>query len=170
MEELRELWEQAMRGEPRWSADHPSSAFRTGSVVLRGPWPERVVVHKCMEPDEVPTWLDRLFALLADECFASEVRAACGLGLQDWIHPFNDGNGHTGGLLMLAMLYGSYSQLTLVCLAYDLVVNRAATTRQFRRLREREGDAVDFCLGMLGQVRDAQERALGMHAPIGLCC
>ena len=64
----------------------------------------------------------------------------------------------------------SYSQTTLVCLAYELVVNRAAATRQFRLLREREGDAVYFCLGTLGQARDAQERALGMHDPIEPCC
>jgi Fic family protein len=163
-EEIRRLWEQAMRGEPRWSADHPSSAFRTGTVVVRGPWPERVVVHKCMEPDEMPAWLDRLVALLSDERFAPEIRAACGLGLLDWIHPFTDGNGHTGRLLMLSMLNDFYSQTTLVCLAHELVVNRAATTRQFRRLRERKGDAAGFCLGMLGQVKDAQERALDMLA------
>ena len=83
VEDLHGLWEQAMRGEPRWSADHPSSAFRTRAVVVRGPWPERVVLHKCIEPDEVPAWLDRLVALLSGERFAPEIRAACGLGLQD---------------------------------------------------------------------------------------
>ena len=31
---------------------------------------------------------------------------------------------------------------------------------QFARLRNRETDAAGFCLGLLGQVRDAQERAL----------
>ena len=162
--ELCGLWEQAMYGEPRWSADHPSSAFRKGSVVVRGPWPERVVVHKCMDPDEVPTWLDRLVSFLSDERFTPEVRAACGLGLLDWVHPFTDGNGHTGRLLMLAMLSDVYSQPMLVCLAHELVVNRAATTRQFRQLRERKGGADGFCLGMIGRIRDAQERALGMAA------
>lgn len=161
-EDFHVLWEQAMRGEPRWSADHPSSAFRTGSAVLRGPWPERVILHKCMDPNNVSTWLDRLVALLSDERFAPEMRAACGLGLHDWIHPFADGNGHTGRLLMLAMLGGFYSHPTLACLAYELVGNRAATIRQFKRLRERNADALGFCLGMLNQVRDAQERALNM--------
>lgn len=163
-EELHGIWEQAMHGEPRWSADHPSSAFRTGTVTLRGPWPERAVVHRCMGPDEVPAWLDRLVALLADERFAPEVRAACGLGLHDWIHPFMDGNGHTGRLLMLAALDGLYSRATLVCLVRELVVNRSATSRQFKRLREREGDAEGFCLGLLGQVKDAQERAMRILA------
>lgn len=161
-EDLRELWEQAMCGEPRWSTDYPSSAFRTSAVVLRGPWPERVVLHRCMDPDEVPAWLDRLVALLSDERFTPEVRAACGLGLQDWIHPFTDGNGHTGRLLMLARLDGFYSQPTLVCLAYELVANRAVTLQQFKQLRERKADAIGFCLGMLVQVGDAQKRALDM--------
>jgi len=163
-EELHGIWEQAMRGEPRWSADHPTSSFRTGTVTLRGPWPERVVVHRCMEPGEVPAWLDRLVALMADERFEPEIRASCGLGLHDWIHPFKDGNGHTGRLLMLAMLDGLYSQATLVCLVRELVANRPATSRQFKLLRERKGDAEGFCLGLLGQVRDAQERALSFLA------
>ena len=165
-EEFHGLWEQAMQGEPRWSDDYPSSAFRTCTVVLRGPRPERVLLHKCMEPDEVPAWLYHLVVFLSDGRFAPEIRAACGLGLQDWIHPFIDGNGHTGRLLMLSMLDGFYSQPTLVCLAYELVVNRAETIRQFKQLRDRKVDAIGFCLGMLGQLRDAQERALNMLAEI----
>ena len=123
-EEIRGLWEQAVCGEPHWSADFPSSAIRTGIATVRSPWPERALLHKCMEPDEVPVWLNRLINLLWDERLAPELRAACGLGLLDWIHPFGDGNGHTGRLLMLATLNARYSQLTLVCLAYELVINR----------------------------------------------
>lgn len=161
-EDFPRLWEQAMRREPRWSADYPSSSFRTGTVVLRGSWPDRVIVHKCMGHDEVPAWLDRLIGFLSDDRFAIELRAACGLGLLGWIHPFNDGNGHTDRLLMIAMLSSGYSQPTLVSLAHELVVNRATTTQQFRQLREREADAAGFCLGLLGQLADAQQRALNM--------
>ena len=160
--DFRGLWEQAMRREPRWSADYPSSSFRTGTVVLRGSWPDSVVVHKCMGADEVPAWLDRLISFLSDDRFALELRAACGLGLLGWIHPFNDGNGHTDRLLMIAMLSSGYSKPTLVSLAHELVVNRATTTQQFKQLRERTADATGFCLGMLGQLRDAQQRALNM--------
>ena len=55
-----------------------------------------------------------------------------------------------------------YSHPTLVCLAYELVANRAATIQQFKRLRERNNDAIGFCLGMFCQIEDAQERALDM--------
>jgi len=65
---------------------------------------------------------------------------------------------------MLAMLNARYSQLTLVCLAYELVANRAATIQQFKQLRERNNDAIGFCLGMLCQIGDAQQRALDMLA------
>lgn len=164
VDDLHGLWEQAMFGEPRWSADFPSPAFRTGGVTVRGAWPERAVLHSCMAASEIPTWLERLIALLADERYAPEVRAACGLGLHDWIHPFSDGNGHTGRLLMLTVLDGRYSQPTLVCLAHELVANRHATMEQFAHLRNREADAAGFCLGLLAQVRDAQERALDILA------
>ena len=164
VDDLHGLWEQAMCGEPRWSADYPSSAFRTGGVEVRSGWPERTLLHSCMEPSEMPTWLGRLVALLADERYAPEVRAACGLGLHDWIHPFVDGNGHTGRLLMLAALDGHSTQPTLVCLARELVVNRGTTMELFAQLRNREADAAGFCLGLLGQARTAQERAMDILA------
>lgn len=164
VDEVSELWEQAMCGEPRWSADYPSSSFRTGGVAVRGALPERRVLHRCMDPGEVPAWLERLVEMLADESLAPELRAACGLGLQAWIHPFVDGNGHTARLLMLAVLSGRYTQPTLVRLSHGFVMNRGATTRQFARLRNREADAAGFCLGMLGQLKEAQERVLEMFA------
>ena len=163
-DEVSDLWEQAMCCEPRFSADYPSSVFRTGEVVIRGPLPEQKVLHRCMDPSEMPTWLDRLVEMLADESLAPELRAACGLGLHDWIHPFVDGNGHTGRLLMLAALSDRYTQPTLVCLSHELVMNRSATIRQFARLRNREADAIGFCLGLLGQLKDAQKRALEIFA------
>lgn len=155
VDELGAFWEQAMLGEPRWSADYPSSAFRTGGVGIHSGMPDRKVLHRCMDPGEMPAWLERLVAMLSDERLVPELRAACGLGMQDRIHPFVDGNGHTGRLLMLAVLSGRYTQLTLACLSRELVVNRSETMRLFARLREREADAIGFCLGLLGQLKDA---------------
>ena len=159
VDDFHALWEQAMLEEPRWSADYHTSDFRTA-----GAWPKREVVHRCMPADEVPVWLDRLVDLLADERLALEVRAACGLCLQDWIHPFNDGNGHTGRLLMIAVLESRYSQPTLACLARELTVNRSTTMRLFGQLRNRESDVTSFCAGLLGQLGDAQACALDMLA------
>ena len=164
VDEVSALWEQAMCGEPRWSADYPSSTFRTGGMVITGGGLEHKVLHRCIDPSEMPPWLERLIEMLADESLAPELRAACGLGLHDWIHPFVDGNGHTGRLLMLAVLSSRYTQPTLVCLSHELVMNRSATMRQFARLRGREADATGFCLGLLGQLKDAQERAMDVFA------
>ena len=109
-----------------------------------------------MPASEVPIWLNRLIGLLADERLEPEVRAACGLCLHDWIHPFLDGNGHTGRLLMITVLEALYSQPTLVCFARELVVHRATTMKLFKQLRNRESDIIDFCIGLLGQLAKCQ--------------
>ena len=159
--EFQALWEQAMRGEPRWSETFPSSALRTGVVTVRESLLDGATAHVCMDAAEVPPWLGRLATMLADETLPREVRAAAGLCLHDWIHPFSDGNGHTGRLLQVAVLDGRYSWPTLACLSRELTSNRQETIRLFGLLRNRQADAEGFCLGMLGQLGDAQ--ALAMH-------
>lgn len=61
---------------------------------------------------------------------------------------------------MLAVLNVRFTQPTLVCLSQELVVNRSTIMQSFARLRNRETDAIGFCLRMLGQVKNAQVRAL----------
>ena len=141
------------------------ASFHNGDSTLfynniKGNVAKRIATYKASHWRQV--WLDRLIDLLADERLAPEVRAACGLCLHDWIHPFLDGNGHTGRLIMVAVLERRYSQPTVACLARELVVNRSTTMRLFRRLRNRESDVTDFCAGLLGQLRNAQEYALSM--------
>lgn len=160
VDELRDIWEQAMLGEPRLNEHFPTSEFRTDTVSIRGPLPDLKILHVCMDPAEVPEWLDSLIRLMADEDMPIELRATCALGMHDWIHPFSDGNGHVGRLLAFALLSSRYSLPTLAFLSRELVVRRSVTTRYFGQLRSRKTDISGFCRGLLGQLADAQELAL----------
>lgn len=158
--ELHDAWELAMLGEPRLSDSFPSSEFRSGPIALRGPLPEQEVLHECMDASEVPGWLERLIELLADKSMPRELRAACGLCLHDWIHPFSDGNGHVGRHLALATLGEAYTLPTLAFFGRELVERRDMTVELFGNLRTREADICGFCIGLLGQLGDAQAVAL----------
>lgn len=160
VEELHGIWGQAMFGEPRWNERFPTSDFRTDTVTIRGPLPDQEILHVCMDPAEMPEWLDSLIRFMADEDTPLELRATCALGMHDWIHPFSDGNGHVGRLLALALLSSRYSLPTLAFFSRELVVRRSVTTRYFGQLRSREADIRGFCRGLLGQLADAQELAL----------
>lgn len=160
VDDFHDAWEQAMLGEPRLSESFPSSRFRTGPIALRGPLPELELLHECMDAGEVPGWLEALVGLLADDSIAEELRAACGLCLHDWIHPFSDGNGHVGRMVALAVLSGSYTLPTLALFSRELVMRRSVAMQQFSLLRSRETDVCGFCAGLLAQVEDAQALAL----------
>lgn len=160
VDELHDIWEQAMLGEPRLRKTFPSSEFRTGPVAFRGPLPELELLHQCMDATEVPAWLETLIGFLSDESLPEELRAAGGLCLHDWIHPFSDGNGHTGRLLALAVLNRRYSLPTVVFFARELVLRRNVALEQFGFLRSRETDLCGFCLGVLAQMEDAQAQVL----------
>lgn len=169
IDDVRGLWELSMYGEPRLSEDFPNSELRKRDVALYGPLPECRVMHRCMAPEEVAPWLKRMLAMLADDTFALEVRAMCGLLMNDWIHPFADGNGHVGRLLELTMLNDGYNATTLLCLCRELLIHRDEVFRQFALLRNRQTDVTGFCLALLAQLEAAQDRALELLVQQDTC-
>ena len=71
------------------------------------------VLQVCADPGDFERELDRLVAFLADSRLLPEARAACSYALLEWTHPFMDGNGHTGRMLLLSVLQGCYSLLSM---------------------------------------------------------
>ena len=155
------LWELAMAGEPRWLDGYPTSAFRTqASKVIASPFTQEVKQINTHHTNIVSE-LDELTAFLADCGIAPEARAACGFLSLEFTHPFADGNGHVGRLLLLSMLQGLHSPESLAFLSRELVLGRAKASHQFSLVRSREHDVREFCLAMLTYLLEAlAERAL----------
>lgn len=154
------LWEYAMEGEPRWEPDFPTSAFRKKRARIYKSMFSDELLQICAHPDNYERELERLVAFLADDQVPPEARAGCAYALLEWIHPFVDGNGHTGRMLMFSALQDSCSLISMTFFAQAVLLERDITYQQFAQLRTGTGSLVDFCLAMLGQLHQAQQKAL----------
>ena len=163
-DDFHRLWEAAMEGEPRWDAGYPTSAFRTNRAVIRKSLFSDEVLQVCADPGDFERELDSLVAFLADARLLPEERAACAYALLEWTHPFMDGNGHTGRMLLLSALQGLYSLPSMTFFSRALCLRRDVTCGQFALLRAGEGSLAGFCAATLAQLGEAQldaTRALG---------
>ena len=156
---FRQLWELAMEGEPRWSEDFPTSAFRAERALVVGSMIKGNVLQVCSAPENYEKDLTLLLTVLSDNALLPELRAVCGFGLFEFIHPFQDGNGHTGRMLMNAALGSQYHLPVIVCFSQETVMNRGRTLRQFEMIRSRKGLLNDFCSDILSQLEEAQIKA-----------
>ena len=159
-DDFHKLWELAMDGEPRWSEDWPSSAFRKNMAVVLDSILKQNVLMVCSAPEDIERDISALLTLLLSDALLPEVRAVCAFAMFEWIHPFSDGNGHTGRMLMLAALCGRYSVPTLVCFSSELVIRKYLAKKAFGPLRSGEGRLNDFCGQIFSQFENAQEEAL----------
>lgn len=160
VEEFRQLWELAMEGEPRWSKDYPNSAFRdVQAVIMDAPLLKRDVLRVCSAPENIHAELTLLLDLLQDNSLLPEIRAGCGYALFEWIHPFRDGNGHTGRMLMTAALAKLYHLPTVVCFSSGIVMGKGRTGKLLDLLRTGGGNLKDLCSGILSRLEDAQAGA-----------
>lgn len=162
VEDFHHLWDIAMEGEPRWGENDPSSSFRTNKGLILDSLIEQNVLQICSDPDDLERELTFLLRLLRNDALLPEVRAVCGFALFEWIHPFKDGNGHTGRMLMLSALSRIYSLPSIVCFSSELVMERGRTEREFSHLRTGEGGLIDFCSGVFSQLEDAHSEAMNL--------
>ena len=173
---FQRLWELAMEGEPRWNENYPSSDFRTHEVKIYDSLLGQKVLQVCSAPDRIRPELIMLLALMPPDQLLPEIRAICGFSMFEWIHPFGDGNGHTGRMFMLAVLSEYYSLPSVVCFSSEFVIRKGRTAKAFATLRTREGtiskdgDLSDFCSAVLSQLEDAQTEAMRLVQKARSCC
>lgn len=156
VEDFHALWETAMEGEPRFSEHFPSSDFRSRPSRVVDSLFDGNVVQVNTDPNSVEEELEQLLAFLADEQLPDEVRAVAAFPAFEFTHPFEDGNGHVGRMLVLSTLQGRYSLQTMVGFSEALVFGKGNYTRLFGKLRRGEYSLADFCHAALQQLHDTQ--------------
>ena len=154
------LWEMAMEGEPRWDEGYPTSSFRSNRAIIRKSMFSDEVLQVCADPGDFERELDLLAAFLKDSRLLPETRAACAYALLEWTHPFMNGNGHVGRMLLLSTLQGLYSLPTMIAFSRALCLGRDVTCKQFALLRTGEGNLAGFCAATLAQLSEAQLDAM----------
>ena len=150
------MWETAMEGEPRFSEHLPSSDFRSRPSRILDSLFDGNVVQVNTNPDNVEEELEQLLAFLADEQLPDEVRAVAAFPAFEFTHPFEDGNGHVGRMLVLSTLQNQYSLQTMVGFSKALVFGKREITHLFGMLRRDECSLADFCHDALRRLHDTQ--------------
>ena len=111
--DLLALWDEATFAEPvishridqpRWRTREDGLPF-TGMAAawLRGPRPLEPG-RQTADPEDIPALVAELIDFIATSSLAPEVAAAHVPHIVFYIHPFVDGNGHTGRMLMCDLL------------------------------------------------------------------
>ena len=157
--DFQTLWEIAQEGEPRLSMKFPSSEFRTGTSFII----DEEALDGCLRlntsPENIVQELEELVAFLQDEALMSEARAAAAYASLMFTHPFDDGNGHAGRMLMLFAMAPGYSLLTNVCVSRTLAVRRKDLGDAVQLLYEGASTLAEFCLFALGLLRGTHREA-----------
>ena len=157
--DFQTLWEIAQKGEPRLSATFPSSEFRTGTSFIIDEEAPGGYLRLNTSPENIVQELEELVAFLQDETLVSEARAAAAYASLMFTHPFDDGNGHAGRMLMLFAMASGYSLLTNVCVSRTLAVRRRDLGDAVQLLYEGASTLAEFCLFALGLLRGAHREA-----------
>lgn len=154
-EGLLALWDTATRSEPMNSQFSPAHWRTEGEHIPfvhtdngRAP-----LGFKTFEPAEIPEAIDAVFRFIAKSDLPLEIRAFSVVSQIYHIHPFCDGNGHTGRMMMIAMLAAEYSLPTL--LSFYQMLDDSNTRRSVganMMMLHKDGDlsrSVDFYADLL---------------------
>ena len=93
---IRKLWEKIVAGVCD-NADHMGKRYRDGMVYIGS---IGRIVHTPAAPERIPELMDNLFAFLDSDGEGALIRSFTAHFYFVYVHPFCDGNGRTGRLLV----------------------------------------------------------------------
>lgn len=157
--DFQALWEIAQEGEPRLCKDFPTSEIRADTSFIVDPETPGGCLRYNTSPEDILPELEELVAFVRSEGLLSEVQAAAAYASCMFTHPFDDGNGHVGRMLMLFMMAPNYSLLTNVCFSRTLAVRREGLGNAVHQAYEGTSTLADFCEHALGFLCGAHSEA-----------
>ena len=165
-EELIGLWSQATAGEFPFYREASVPQFRKSGVPFSRtdtpfeqgvPAPEK----ETLPPERIEDAVRELLAFANGSDLQIEERAAVAKLSLEYIHPFRDGNGHVGRMLMCILLATAYSPITLLSFVSVLQGRRMEVSRAIMDTVRARTDAAPFVRLMLESLGEAQRTVLG---------
>ena len=165
-EELIGLWSQATTGEFPFYREASVPQFRKAGVPFSRtdtpfeqgePAPEK----ETLPPERIEAAVRELLVFANGSDLQIEERAAVAKLSLEYIHPFRDGNGHVGRMLMCILLASAYSPITLLSFVSVLQERRMEVSRAIMGTVRARTDAAPFVRLMLESLGEAQRVVLG---------
>ena len=165
-EELIDLWSQATAGEFPIYREASIPQFRKSGIPFsRTETPfeqgEPAPGKETLPPERIEGAVREMLSFANGSDLQIEERAAVAKLSLEYIHPFRDGNGHLGRMLMCRMLSPAYAPATLLSFAAILQEKRMEVSRAIAGTVRARTDAAPFVRLMLESLGEAQRVALG---------
>ena len=162
--DLFALWDAATAGEVPFYEESETVRLRAGTPFSQGGKPfeqsKPPAGWETVDPADIERELGHFFALIAREDLALEVRAAAALFALWHIHPFRDGNGHVGRMLLCDMLAPSYSVPTLLAFVSKLQGARGPISETMAEIVREHKDLAPFVELVLSLLAEASQSCI----------
>ena len=159
LDDLFALWDEAMAGEVPFYEESETACLRAGIPFSQGSTPFEQVRPpagwETADPGHIERELACLFGFLARNDLPPEAHAAAALFMLWHIHPFRDGNGHVGRMLLSDMLASGYSIPTLIAFVSKLQAARGPIARTMADIVRGHKDPTPFVELILSLLADA---------------
>ena len=173
-EELIGLWAQATSGEFPVYREASVPQFRKAGVPFsRTDTPfeqgEPAPGKETLPPDRIEGAVREMLSFANGRHLSLEERAAVTKLSLEYIHPFRDGNGHVGRMLMCRMLAPAYAPVALLSFVAVLQGRRMEVSRAIADTVRARSDAARFVrlmLESLGEAGTREWRRLDLRGPL----
>lgn len=161
LEAIRALYDMVTEGELDEETLPDSDLFRTGAVYIDDTATGEHL-HQGLVPSAIPTALTQWLAFANSDETPALIRAAMTHFIFEYIHPFYDGNGRTGRLLLSIQLQSCLSAPTAVSVSPVILGEKAAYYKAFEDAQHPLNclDLTLFTYRLLTFVKTAQNRII----------